>query len=379
MSARALVPAMPNAHSHAFQRALRGRAERPSAERDDFWTWRTEMFRLAGSLDPTSMRRLALDTYSEMAGAGYGVVGEFHYVHHQPDGTPYGEPNEMALAVAEAAREAGLPIVLLPAAYHRGGWDGGDLDPAPGQRRFCDPDVDAFLSRVDALRAWAARVDGVEVGIAAHSVRAVPAAWLEAIASYSERHGLVRHVHAHEQRRELAECQAEHGCSPIELLERTGFLGPRASVIHGIHVTAADVEILARAGATVVSCPTTEGNLGDGYLPAMAYAQAGVPLAIGSDSQVRIDPFEEARELETGSRRERQLRAGLLASVGDLWEVLCRNGYRSLGLPAESERRPRLEIDLEHPDLSGVDAEDLPLALVTCASAGVVSRGVAGR
>jgi len=372
--ARATVPSMPNAHSHAFQRALRGRAERPGGgDQDDFWTWRTEMFRLAEALDPTTMRQVAYETYSEMRGAGYGVVGEFHYVHHQPDGTPYAEPNAMALAVAEAAVEVGLPIVLLPAAYHRGGWsDGSDVPPASGQRRFCDPDVDAFLERVEALRAFAASVPGVSVGVAAHSVRAVPRGWLEAIASYSDRHGIVRHVHACEQRRELAECQAEHGCSPIELLADAGFLGPRTSVIHGIHVSADDVSMLAGTGTTVVSCPTTEGNLGDGYLPAMAYAQAGVPLAIGSDSQVRIDPFEEARELETGSRRERQLRTGLLAAVQDLWAELCRNGYASLGLDPELAAQRVVAIDLEHPDLRGIDAMDLPLALVTCASAGVV-------
>ena len=371
MSARAVIPAMPNAHSHAFQRALRGRGERPGPDgTDDFWTWRTEMFRLAEQLDPTSMRQLAREAYDEMVAAGYGVVGEFHYVHHQPDGSPYAEPNEMALAVAEAAGEAGLGIVLLPAAYHRGGWAAGaDLPPAPGQRRFCDPDVETFLQRVDALRRWSESVPGVAVGVAAHSVRAVPRSWLEAIASYSDAHGLVRHVHAHEQRRELDECRAEHGCSPIELLERTGFLGPRASVIHGIHVSPDDIALVARTGTTIVSCPTTEGNLGDGYLPAMAYAEAGVPLAIGSDSQVRIDPFEEARELESGSRRERRLRTGLLATVGDLWVELCRNGHRSLGLEGEPGT---VEIDLEHADLRGVDSEDLPLALVTCASAGVV-------
>jgi formimidoylglutamate deiminase len=370
---------MPNAHSHAFQRGLRGRAERPgpAGGEDDFWTWRTEMFRLAETLDPAGMYVAALETYREMSDAGYSVVGEFHYVHHQPDGTPYAEPNAMAHAVAEAAIEAGLPMVLLPAAYNRGGWAGEDLPPAAGQRRFCDRDVDAFLARVDGLREWASLVAGVDVGIAAHSVRAVPAAWLEAIAEYSERHRIVRHVHAHEQRRELEECRAEHGCSPIELLDRTGILGPRASVIHGIHVSDADVAALARTGTTVVSCPTTEGNLGDGYLPAMAYAEAGVPLAIGSDSQVRIDPFEEARELETGSRRERQLRSGLLASVGDLWTELCRNGYRSLGLAAELEQ-PTIEIDLGHSDLRGVDPADLPLALVTCASAAIVTRGVGG-
>jgi len=371
------IPGMPNAHSHAFQRGLRGRAERPgpAGTNDDFWTWRTEMFALADTLDPDSMRAVALETYAEMVGAGYSVVGEFHYVHHQPDGTPYDEPNAMAHAVAEAAGEAGLPIVLLPAAYHRGGWDGEDLPPATGQRRFCDPTVEAFLARADALRASASSRPGVDVGIAAHSVRAVGKPWLEAIAEYSERHGVVRHVHAHEQRRELVECQAEHGCSPIELLDRTGFLGARATVIHGIHVSDSDVEILRRTGTTVVSCPTTEGNLGDGYLPAMAYADAGVSLAIGSDSQVRIDPFEEARELETGSRRERQLRSGLLAAVGDLWTELCRNGYRSLGVGAEPEQ-PTIEIDLDHVDLRGVDVADLAFALVTCASAGVVTRGV---
>ncbi len=373
------TPGMPNAHSHAFQRGLRGRAERPgpAGSEDDFWTWRTEMFRLAETLDPAGMHTAALETYREMAGAGYSVVGEFHYVHHQPDGTPYAEPNAMAHAVAQAAIEVGLPIVLLPAAYNRGGWDGEDIPPAAGQRRFCDPDVEVFLARVDALREWASLRFGVEVGVAAHSVRAVPEAWLEAIAEYSERHRIVRHVHAHEQRRELEQCRAEHGCSPIELLARTGFLGPRASVIHGIHVSDADIEALARTGTTVVSCPTTEGNLGDGYLPAMAYAEAGVPLAIGSDSQVRIDPFEEARELETGSRRERELRSGLLAAVGDLWTELCRNGYRSLGVAAELEQ-PTIEIDLGHSDLRGVEPADLPLALVTCASAAVVMRGVDG-
>src|SRR4051812_7502245 len=198
------VPAMVNAHSHAFQRDLRGVGERPAPAahaRDDFWSWRTEMFRLAGTLDPDSMREAGLRAYAEMAAAGYGVVGEFHYVHHQPDGTPYPDPNALAIALASAAAEARIRLVLLPAAYHRAGWDGRDLPPAPGQRRFCDPTVEAYLERVDALRAWATGRDGVSVGLAAHSVRAVPAPWLEAIASYAEEHGLVRHVHAHEQPR----------------------------------------------------------------------------------------------------------------------------------------------------------------------------------
>jgi formimidoylglutamate deiminase len=370
---RATVPAMVNAHSHAFQRDLRGSGERPAPEAqtaDDFWTWRETMYRLAGALDPDSMRAVAARAYGEMAVAGYGAVGEFHYVHHRPDGRPYEDPNALAIAAAEAGVAAGLAVVLLPAAYHRAGWDGGHLPPAPAQRRFCDASISDFLARVDGLREWAGRRPGVHVGVAAHSVRAVPAEWLKAIAEYADLHGLVRHVHAAEQRRELSECEREHGCSPVELLHRTGFLGERTSVVHGIHVSVRDIELLARSQTIVVSCPTTEGNLGDGHLPALRYRDAGVRLAIGSDSQVRIDPFEEARELETGARREGQTRHGLLAASGDLWGELVRNGQASLGLPDGAAGR--VSVDLDGPDLAGVAEEDLERALVTCASAAVV-------
>ena len=304
-----------------------------------------------------------------MAAAGYGAVGEFHYVHHRPDGTPYEDPNAMAIAVAEAAREHGLAIVLLPAAYHRARL--GRRRPAavarpapllrPGRRR-------RYLARVDALRAWAAGRDGVHVGVAAHSVRAVPASWLEAIAAYADAHGLVRHVHAHEQPRELEECRAEHGVSPIELLHRTGFLGPRTSLIHGIHVDAADVARLAESDTIVVSCPTTEGSLGDGHFPALVYRDAGVRIAIGSDSNVRVDPFEETRELETLARRERRTRHALLAAYGDLWGELAANGRASLGL----EDAGTIAVDRDHPDLAGVADADLPLAVATCGSAAAV-------
>jgi formimidoylglutamate deiminase len=222
---------------------------------------------------------------------------------------------------------------------------------------------------VDALRAWAAARDGVTVGVAAHSVRAVPAGWLAAIAAYAHEHGLVLHVHAHEQRRELAECAAEHGCTPIDLLAQVDFLGERTSVIHGIHVGNVDIALLAESGSIVVSCPTTEGNLGDGFLPALRYRDAGVRLAIGSDSQVRVDPFEEARELETGARREGQTRHALLAATGDLWGALVANGRASLGL----DEAGTVAVDLDHPDLRGVAVADLPYALATSASAGVVA------
>jgi formimidoylglutamate deiminase len=365
------IPAMANAHSHAFQLDLRGVGERPHPG-DDFWSWRTEMYRLASSHTPESMHEVGTRVYGQMAAAGYGAVGEFHYVQHQPDGTPYAEPNAMAIALAEAARACGLEITLLPAAYHRGG---AGRPPSEGQRRFCDPTVEAFLERLDGLREWAAGVDGVSVGVAAHSVRAVPAEWLEAIARYADSHGLVRHVHASEQRRELSETRDEHGCSPIELLHRTGFLGPRTSVVHAIHVSQHDIDLLAETESIVVTCPTTEGNLGDGHLPGLRYRDAGVRLAIGTDEQTRIDPFEELREMETLARREGHTRFALLAAAGgDLWGQTLANGRASLGLPAAPVAE--IELDLDHPDLANVAEQDLMLAVATCASAGVVRAGV---
>jgi formimidoylglutamate deiminase len=351
------IPAMANVHSHAFQRDLCGTGERSGRPDDDFWSWREAMYALADRLDPAAMREVAGRVYEEMAAAGYGAVGEFHYVHHRPDGAPYEDPNALAVAVAEAGVAAGLHVVLLPAAYHRG-----------GRPRFRDATVDAFLGRVDALRAWAADRAGVSVGVAAHSVRAVPADWLREIAAYAEAHGLVRHIHAHEQPRELEECRAEHGCSPIELLERTGFLSDRTTVVHGIHVDARDVGLLAASSAIVATCPTTEGNLGDGHFPALVYRDAGVRLAIGSDSNVVVDPFEEVRELETGARRERRTRHALLAAAGDLWGELSRNGLASLGLAQAGT----VTVDLDHPRLRGVPDEDVMRALATCATAGVV-------
>jgi cytosine/adenosine deaminase-related metal-dependent hydrolase len=214
-------------------------------------------------------------------------------------------------------------------------------------------------------------------------VRAVPEDWLREIAAYSEARRIVRHVHAAEQPRELEQCEAEHGCSPIELLHRTGFLGPLASVVHGIHVSERDVALLAETGTTVVSCPTTEGNLGDGFPPALAYRDAGVPLAIGTDENLVLDPFEEVRELETLARRERRTRHALLAHHGDLWAEVARAGATSLGLDGAGT----IEIDRDHPSLRGVADEDVPRALATCASAGVVltpararpARGAPGR
>ena len=217
---------------------------------------------------------------------------------------------------------------------------------------------------MDALRGA-----GHAVGVAAHSVRAVPEDWLREIAAYAETHGLVRHIHAQEQPRELEECMAEHGCSPIELLARTGFLTDRTTVVHAIHVFERDVALLADSRAIVATCPTTEGNLGDGHFPALVYRDAGVRLAIGSDSNAIVDPFEEVRELETGARRQRRTRHALLASAGDLWGALAREGIASLGL----DDAGTVTIDLDHPRLQGVEEEDVMRAVATCASADVVA------
>jgi formimidoylglutamate deiminase len=346
------IPAMPNVHSHAFQRDLRGIGERSERADDDFWSWREGMYALAERLDPAAMHDVARRVYGEMAAAGYGAVGEFHYVHHAPDGMPYEEPNAMALALVEEAALAGLRPVLLPAAYARG-----------GHPRFRDASVDDYLARVDDLRSR-----GLDVGVAAHSVRAVPADWLREIAAYADAHRLVRHIHAHEQPRELEECRAEHGCSPIELLHRTGFLSERTTVVHAIHVSDRDVALLADTGTIVATCPTTEGNLGDGHFPALRYRSAGVRIAIGSDSNVVVDPFEEVRELETGARREGLTRHALLAEVGDLWAATARHGLASLGLDEIGDAT----IDLDHPRLGGVGPDDLPAALAMSGSADIV-------
>jgi len=328
------------------------------------------MFATAAALTPESMKEIATAIYGEMKDAGYGAVGEFHYVHHDQRGVPYDDPNEMAKALVEAAAGVGLRIVMLPAAYHRNGWDGQDRPAEGGQLRFCDRDLGQFLGRVDDLRSWAEARAGVDVGVAAHSIRAVPRSWLEGISEYAERHGLVRHVHASEQRRELEECQAEHGCSPIELLADSGFLGPRTSVIHGTHVSESDVALLAGSRSIVVACPTTEANLGDGYLPAARYRDAGVRLAIGSDSQTRIDPFEEIREIESIARRGEETRIGLLTDDADLWGTVARAGRESLGIEGDDST---VEVDLTRPSIEGVPDRDLPRALIACGTAAIVS------
>ena len=367
----ALAPGFVNDHSHAFQRGLRGRVERiePTHPLDDFWTWRERMYALAENLTPESMREVSRRCYEEMLSSGYTSATEFHYVHHRPDGTPYEDPNVLAKAVALAAEDAGIRLLLLPVVYARG-----------GVSRFRDASVDAFLERVEALRKWSEGRLLVEVGVAAHSVRAVPREWFEEIGAYARRDDLPIHIHADEQAREIEECQAEHGMRPVELLAKTGFLGPRTTIIHATHADGKELDLLSEHDASVCACPTTEGNLGDGFLPAEGILKRDIRLSVGSDSHVRIDPFEELREIETNARRLSG-RRNVLVTKDDTSPTpwLLRAGWNRDGLKTGG-LADLIEIDLSHPALADVEAEDLPSALVFGAGSGIVAHTwVAGK
>jgi formimidoylglutamate deiminase len=360
---KALAPGFVNDHSHAFQRGLRGAVERiePSCPNDDFWTWRERMYALAEDLSPDSIREASRRCYEEMLSAGYTSVTEFHYVHHRPDGTPYEDPNALVKAVALAAEDAGIRLLILPVAYARSGLP-----------RFRDPSVRVFLQRLDDLREWSEWRPLIEVGVAAHSVRAVPRGWLEEIGRYAHRRDLPLHIHADEQEREIEECKAEHGVRPIELLAQSGFLGTHTTIIHATHAGDRELDLLSEHGASVCACPTTEGNLGDGFLPAEGILERDVRLSVGSDSHVRIDPFEELRELETNARRLSGRRNVLVAEDEiSPTPYLLRAGWRSAGIEP-GDPADLIEIDLSHPALADVAAEDLPSALVFGAGTGVV-------
>jgi len=297
------------------------------------------MLEEADAHTPTSVRELYLETYREMVAAGYTAVGEFHYLGL-----------DTALAAAEAAEEAGIAFICLHVAYGRGGLE-----------RMRQPSVAAYLSEVDVLRER-----GILVGVAPHSVRACPRDWLEEIARYAADGGLVLHVHADEQPREIEECLAEHGMRPIELLGAAGCLGPRTTVVHATHANGAELDLLRDSGSRICACPTTEADLGDGFLPVGRVLHRGIPLCIGSDSNVRIDPLEELRELE-GIARRQEGRRGVL-STENLWEIGGAGGASAIGIDDWNG----IEVDLDHRSLAGVSEDHLRAALVAGCGADVV-------
>ena len=335
MAERLTLPGFVNAHSHAFQRVLRGRSEG-----GDFWAWRESMLDVAAGLTASQVRKDYVEVYREMLGGGYTAVGEFHYL-----GLDEG------VAAFEAAEEAAIGFVLLYAAYARGGIE-----------RFRQDSVAHYLQQLESLRER-----GVRVGVAPHSVRACPPSWLEELANYAVREELPLHVHADEQPREVEECIAEQGLRPIELLADCGCLGPRTTVVHATHADNHELDLIADAGARVCLCLTTEANLGDGFAPVEQLCERGIGLCIGSDSNVRIDPLEELRELEGVARRRTGRRN--VVSPDSLLCFGADEGAASLGLESWAE----VAIDLEHPSLRGIEEQDVFAALVSGCSAEVLA------
>lgn len=377
---RLLLPGMVNAHSHAFQRAIRGATQRSgAADPSTFWSWRDAMYRVANALGPDEVYAVTRRAFAEMLSAGITCVGEFHYLHHQPDGTPYDDPGELSLQVIRAAAEVGIRLVLLEVYYARAGADRPAL---PEQRRFCDGGLDRYLARVDRLRG-----EGHTVGVSPHSVRAVPAPALRELAAYAAAHDLVVHAHLSEQPRENDECRAEHGCSPSQLLGSVGLLDRpgRFTAVHAIHLAPGDHALLA--AHHVCACPTTEADLGDGIIPAARHREHGTNLALGSDSNAVIDLVQEARLLEMHERLRAQARLCLADPRGSVARVLLDiatvGGARTLGQSSLGRLRVGAPFDactaaLDHPTL--VDLEpDLALdALFLAGTAAAIDQVFVG-
>ncbi len=363
---RLLVPGFVNAHSHAFQRAIRGRSEyrQPGRTSDDFWTWREQMYEAVSKLDPDQVEAISRMAFVEMALAGITSVGEFHYLHHPAAGGRYDDPDELAMRVAAAAEVAGIELVLLRVGYARAGFD---RRPDPRQARFIDSSPEETLRSVDSIRSR-----GFKVGVAPHSVRAQPIEWLRALGAYAQENELPLHMHLSEQPREVEESLAEHGLRPAALVDREGLVDARFTGVHGVHLIDSEVDALGAAGATICACPTTERNLGDGVVRARELLASGARICFGTDSQIEIAPLQDARALEYHLRLERLERAVLGDPAGDeapdrlaarLLECTAASGARSLGLAAGriavGAAADLVSIDLDDPSIAGADEANL--------------------
>jgi formiminoglutamate deiminase len=376
------MPGLANAHSHAFHRALRGVAE---ATRGTFWTWRERMYEVAGRLDPDNYLALGTAVYAEMALAGMSCVGEFHYLHHGPGGTPYADPNEMGRVLIEAARQAGIRITLLDACYLAGGLAAdGTQQPLEGtQLRFGDADGTAWASRVDALGPDSAGSVGAHarLGAAIHSVRAVPPGHMPEVAVWSHRYGAPLHVHVSEQVAENRACLAAYRATPAEVLAEAGALGPRSTAVHATHLTDSDIELIAGSRCHACMCPTTEADLADGIGPARALADEGSPLTLGSDSHAVIDLLEEARRVELGERLASQERGHFTAA--ELATAASTVGHASLGWPDAGELAAGgladfVTVALDSPRTAGAPRTAALESVIFCASAADVRNLVVG-
>ena len=360
-----------NAHSHAFQRAFRAKTE---VGEGTFWTWRQRMYEAAAWLDPDNYFALARATFGEMALAGVTGVGEFHYIHHAPDGTPYEDPNAMGAAVIAAAREAGIRITLIDACYLHGGI-GEEL--GPGQRRFSDGTAERWADRVAQIETG----PGVRVGAAIHSVRAVLPAEAALVAGWARERGLPLHAHLSEQPAENEACRAAYGRTPTELLSEAGAVHERFTAIHVTHPTDHDIALLGASGASCCFCPTTERNLADGIGPAAALRAAGVRPAVGSDSQAVIDLFEECRAIELDERLARLERGNQDAAA--LLIAATEEGHHAIGWPeAGAIERGRLAdfVNLRGDGvrLAGITPDSAAASITFAATAADVTNVVVG-
>ena len=366
------IPGLANCHSHAFHRALRGRTQRGDGT---FWTWREQMYAVAQRLDPDSYRELAVAVFSEMALAGITTVGEFHYLHHGPDGTPYDDPNAMGTALIDAAREVGIRIALLDTCYLAAG-----IGRAPEgvQVRYSDGSGREWQDRVDEQTAE----DGgdVVVGAAIHSVRAVPLEEMRLVADWADRFEVPLHVHLSEQVAENEECLAAYGRTPTEVLAEAGALGDRTSAVHATHLSDADVALLGSTRTAACFCPTTERDLGDGVGPSTRLRDAGSPLTLGSDSHAVIDLFEEMRAVELDERLVSRTRGHWRAPA--LLRAATYDGHASLGFRDAGRIEPGARADLVTLDLAstrtaggGPTPETVAYAASTADVTGVVAGG----
>jgi formimidoylglutamate deiminase len=373
---KALLPGFVNTHSHSFQRLIRGKSESRAMSGRDFWSWRGTMYHAAAQLDPQDVYDVARMAFLEMLLSGTTTVGEFHYLHNAPDGRPYDDPNLLSKQVIAAAQSVGIRIVLLRSAYLRSGYE---LPPDPGQMRFFETAAQ-FIENAEAL----ADATQVPIGVAPHSLRAVPLRELKEIAAWTRERKLPLHMHVAEQVAENEACLREYGLTPVALLGREGLLGPDFTAVHAIHITAKEIGLLAQAGTTVCSCPTTERNLGDGVIVADEVMREGIRIALGSDSQAQIDPLEDARELEYHLRLDRQQRA-ILDQIGEqtlasrLFDCATVHGARSLGF-APGELTDFFTVDLDDLSIAGHSGEDLlPMAVFSLNRSAVRDVVVNGR
>lgn len=399
LRARFALPGMPNLHSHAFQRAMAGLAERRGPGDDSFWTWRETMYAFASRIGPDQLQAIAAQLYVEMLKAGYTHVCEFHYLHHAPDGKPYADPAAMSRAIIAAAREAGIGLTLLPVLYMTGGFDGRAL--SDRQKRF-GLSVDAYLELVESLGALES--DRVRVGVALHSLRAVPeTAMREVLAAASafsplpsERRGAPRrmrvrlgrgsmpiHIHIAEQIGEVQDCLGMRGARPVQWLFDHADVDGRWCLVHATHLDDAELRAIAASGAVAGLCPTTEANLGDGLFPLANYLDARGTLGIGSDSHISVSPVEELRWLEYGQRlvtRHRNIASRTPdASVGEaLWGAALQGGHRAAGIAEDDVRADFIVLDDASPLLAARDERSVIDAFLFAGNAPLVRDVMAG-